>query len=101
MSNQEYGKKYYAEHADKIKARMNEKVDCPNCAKDITRCNLQKHMRTAKCKATKNMKDNGNSSKLINEFLYLKNLLHHNQGIENKDIIKTRLDTIYDELHNM
>ena len=78
---------------------MNETVDCPNCAKDITRCNLQKHMRTNKCKNTKNMQVTLKTAKLINEFIYLKQMLSKEET-ENKDIIRTRLNIIYEELHN-
>jgi hypothetical protein len=96
MENQKKLKsKYYEEHQDKIKARMYEKIECPKCLCNVTRCNMPKHQRTNKCKVRVHIDENDHVSKLVNELVTLKK-------IENKtEEIKKRLEEIYEELHNI
>jgi ribosomal protein S7 len=46
----DYQKKYYENYKDKIISRLVEKIQCEHCKRLISRCNMQKHCRTIKCK---------------------------------------------------
>ena len=46
----EYTREYYTKNKEKIKAKMQEKVQCSICNCTITISHLQRHQRTNKCK---------------------------------------------------
>ena len=42
-------KGYYQKHKDKRNARKAEKVECPNCKKNVRRGDIARHMKTQTC----------------------------------------------------
>jgi hypothetical protein len=46
----QYNKDYYANNKTKIIQQMTAKIECPDCCKLITKCNLNKHKQSKLCK---------------------------------------------------
>ena len=53
-NNIEYTRQYYLRNKEKLTSRMYEKINCPNCGKLGTRCNIVRHQRSKKCLSKKN-----------------------------------------------
>ena len=91
----DYQKQYYAKNKAQILNDMKEKVKCENCGHFLSKCNMLVHQKSFKCQASKHMQENDKVGKLVNEFYHLKK----SKTAANKEVVETRLNELYDELH--
>ena len=51
-TRKEYNKNYYQNNKDKILTKLNSKVNCEFCNRQVSFCNLNKHFNLPICKTT-------------------------------------------------
>ena len=49
LSKEEYNKKYYNDHKEKILQSMSRLITCDNCSCEITFCKMKRHKKTKSC----------------------------------------------------
>jgi hypothetical protein len=67
-----YQKQYYDKNKEKLLNDMKEKIMCPLCEHQVSRCNLLTHQKSTKCKAHAYSVTGHKLEKLVEEFYKLK-----------------------------